>query len=491
MKPANTRLISLTLALLTIGCTVGPDYEPPAAPNVKSYTAEPLADDQLGPDQRFVQDMDIPGQWWTLFQSPKLNQMVEQALKANPNLDAAKASLRQAQEIAKAAWASYLPSLGADFDASRQKTATSSMASPATLPDGGLPPPIFNFYSTQLSLSYVPDVFGATARSVESARAQSDNARYQLEAAYLTLSSNVVATAVQEAALRDQVAATLRLIQLQHEMTVMIERQRVIGTTNQLDLLAQQSAEAETLATLPPLQKQLAQTRDALTALLGRFPSEEPTEQFHLADLTLPQDLPVTLPSKLVEQRPDIRAAAETLHAATAQVGIALANMLPQFALTGNMGTTGFALGNMMTPGYGFWTVGTSLSQTIFDGGALLHKRRAADAAMDQAAAQYRVTVITAFQNVADTLRALQADAEAVKADTEAVRTAKVTLDIAKKQYLIGTINHVALLNAEQSSLQAELALVQAQANRYADTAGLFLALGGGWWHPDDVGGQQ
>ena len=493
MKTAyvNRRLTaSVTLALLTVGCAVGPDYEQPAAPTVNGYTAEPLASESLGADQRFVQDMDIPGQWWTLFQSPKLNLMVEQALTANPNIDAAKATLRQSQELAKAVWASYLPNLGGNFDASRQKTATSSTASPATLPNGGLPPPIFNFYSTQLSLSYVPDVFGATSRSVESAQAQADNAGFQLEAAYLTLSSNVVATAVQEAALRDQVAATMRMAQLQHELTVIIERQRQIGTTSELDLLAQQSAEAQTLSALPPLQKQLAQTRDALTALLGRFPSEEPTEQFRLTDLTLPRDLPVTLPSKLVEQRPDVRAAAETLHAATAQVGVALASMLPQFAITGNMGTTGFALGNMMSPGYGFWTVGTSLSQTIFDGGALLHKRRAADAAMDLAAAQYRLTVITAFQNVADTLRALQADADAVKASTESVRTARTTLDMAKKQYLIGALSHVALLNAEEALLQAELILIQAQANRYSDTAGLFLALGGGWWHPKEVAAQ-
>ena len=477
------------LAWALTGCAVGPDYEAPSAPAVAGYTPEALAPDTAGAGQRFVDGMAVPGQWWSLFQSPSLDQLVRQALTANPTIDAAKATLRQSQELAKAQWAPYLPTLGGGFDATRQKSATSSTASPATLADGGLPPAIFNFYTAQLNLSYVPDVFGANARALESARAQAENARFQLEAAYLTLAGNVVATAVQEAALRDQLAATRRMVQVQHELTAILQRQRSIGGASQLDLLAQQSAEAQTAATLPPLQKQLAQSRDALTALLGRLPSDAPPQEFRLNDLTLPHDLPVTVPSQLVNQRPDVRAAAETLHAATAQVGVALANMLPQIAINGNMGSTGFTTGQMFTPGYGFWSMGTSLSQTLFDSGALLHKRRAADAAMDQAAAQYRATVLAAFQNVADALRAVQSDADAVSANTEAARAATVTWEIAQKQYKIGTISHVALLNAEQAVLQTQLALVQAQANRLADTAGLFLALGGGWWHPEDAAG--
>jgi NodT family efflux transporter outer membrane factor (OMF) lipoprotein len=288
---------------------------------------------------------------------------------------------------------------------------------------------------------------------------------------------------VQEASLRGQIAATERLLQLQGQLTDTVRRQRLLGTASDLDVLAQASAEAQTAQTLPPLQKQLGQTRDALTALLGRLPSDEPQESFQLADLTLPADLPVSLPSKLVEQRPDVRQAEENMHAASAAVGVAVANMLPQFAINADVGSTALTLGHLFTPYTGFWDAGASLTQTLFDAGALLHKRRAADAALDQAGAQYRAAVILACQNVADTLRALKADADALKASADAERAAKTTFDLAQRQRALGTVSLVAVLNAEQAYRQAELALVQAQANRYSDTAGLFQALGGGWWN--------
>jgi NodT family efflux transporter outer membrane factor (OMF) lipoprotein len=293
----------------------------------------------------------------------------------------------------------------------------------------------------------------------------------------------VVVTAVQEASLRGQIAATERLLQLQRQLTEIVQHQRVLGTASDLDVLAQQSAEAQIAQTLPPLQKQLGQSRDALTALLGRLPSDEPEETFRFDDLTLPTDLPVTLPSALIEQRPDVRQAEENLHAASAAAGVALANMLPQFTINGDLGSSAFKLSQLFTPYTGFWDVGASLTQTLFDAGALMHRRRAADAALDEAAAQYRAAVILACQNVADTLRALQADADALKASAEADRAAKATFDFAQRQRVLGTISLVAVLNAEQSYAQAESTLVQAQANRYADTAGLFQALGGGWWN--------
>jgi len=257
----------------------------------------------------------------------------------------------------------------------------------------------------------------------------------------------------------------------------------VLGTASDLDVLAQQSAEAQTAQTLPPLQKQLDQTRDALTALLGRLPSHEPEETFRLDELTLPTELPVSLPSKLIEQRPDVRQAEENLHAASAEAGVALANMLPQFMINGDLGSTSLNLGQLFTPYTGFWDAGASLTQTLFDAGALLHKRRAADAALDEAAAQYRAAVILACQNVADVLHALQADADALRASADAERAAKKTFDLAERQRELGTIGLLVVLNAEQSYRQSELALVQAQANRYSDTAGLFQALGGGWWN--------
>jgi NodT family efflux transporter outer membrane factor (OMF) lipoprotein len=299
----------------------------------------------------------------------------------------------------------------------------------------------------------------------------------------LTLSSNVVVTAIQEASIRGQIESTMRLLELEHQLTDKVQHQRSLGTANDLDVLAQQSLEAQTAQTLPPLQKQLGQSRDALTALLGRLPSDEPPETFRLDELTLPTDLPVSLPSQLITQRPDVRLAEENMHAASASVGVAIANLLPQFPINADIGSSSLALGKLFSPYTEFWDLGANLSETLFDSGALLHRKRAADAALDQAAAQYRSAVILACQNVADTLRALQADGDALNASTEAERTAKASFELVQRQHGLGTINLITVLNAEQAYRQAELAQVQARANRYADTAGLFQALGGGWWN--------
>jgi NodT family efflux transporter outer membrane factor (OMF) lipoprotein len=480
------RTAAMAWAASLTACAVGPNFKSPAPPTAADYggasvqqetASTPGAD---GNAQHFVAGMDIPGDWWTLFQSPKLSALVEQALQANPNGAAAAAALRQANELYLAQRAGYLPVVQGSFSGNRAENAVSTLANPTNLPQSVA---YYNLYTAQLSVSYLPDVFGATRRAVEAAKAQADSNRFQLEATYLTLSSNVVASAVQEASLRDQIVATERLLELQRELTQTVRGQRSLGTASELDLLTQQSAEAQTAATLPPLQKQLGQTRDALTALLGQLPSREPETTFHLADLTLPSELPVSVPAKLVTQRPDVRQAEENLHAASAEVGVALANMLPQFEITANTGSAALQLSKLFSPYTGFWDIGASLTQTLFDAGALVHKRRAADAALDQAAAQYRAAVILACQNVADTLRALQADADALKATTEADRAAGAALELARGQRGLGTISVVAVLIAEQSYQQAELSLVQARANRYADTAALYQALGGGWWN--------
>jgi NodT family efflux transporter outer membrane factor (OMF) lipoprotein len=465
---------------------VGPNFKPPAPPAASSYgsasrQAETASVEGAGGNaQHFVTGMDIPREWWTLFQSPKLSGLVEQALKANPNVAAAEAALRQAHELYAAQRASFFPTAQGSLTATRSKNALVTLANPTSLPQTN---PYYNLYTAQLSVSYLPDVFGATRRAVEAAKAKTESSRFKLEATEVTLSSNVVVIAVQEASLRGQIAATERLLQLQQQLTDTVRQQRTLGTVSDLDLLAQQAAAAQTAATLPPLQKQLGQTRDALTALLGRLPSEEPPETFRLEELTLPRDLPVTLPSRLVAQRPDVRQAEENLHAASAEVGVALNNMLPQFAITADTGSVALTLGKLFSPYTEFWDAGASLTQTLFDAGALLHKRRAADAALDQAAAQYRAAVILACQNVADTLHALQADADALKASAAADQAAKATLDLARRQHELGTISMVAVLNAEQTYQRAEVGLVQAQANRYSDTAGLFQSLGGGWWN--------
>jgi NodT family efflux transporter outer membrane factor (OMF) lipoprotein len=483
---AGARLAAVACVACLAACAVGPTFKRPSPPAATGYGSAPVqgqtnsADGTGGSAQRFVAGMDIPSQWWTLFRSPKLDHLVEQALKANPDVGAAQAALRQAHEIYSAQWTGYFPTVQGNFSGARAKNALGTIANPTSLPQTN---PYYNLYTAQLTLSYAPDVFGATRRQVEIARTQVESNRFQLEATYLTLSSNVVVTAVQEASLRGQIAATERLLELQHQLTAKVHGQRVLGTASDLDVLAQESLEAQTAQTLPPLQKQLGQTRDALTALLGRLPADEPTETFRLEELALPADLPVSLPSKLIEQRPDVRQAEENLHAASAAVGVTIANLLPQFTIDGNLGSSALKLGQLFSPYTGFWDLGASLTETLFDAGALLHKKRAADAALDQAAAQYRGAVILACQNVADTLRALRSDADALKASAGAELAAKKTFDLAQHQRALGTISLVAELNAEQTYRQAELTLVQAEANRYSDTAGLFQSLGGGWWN--------
>ena len=491
---AYRRRFSLAVAiatntLLVSGCAVGPDFERPAAPDVAGYTSAPLGDQTASSDvaggeaQRFVQGLDIPGQWWTLFHSSALNTLIEEALKNNPTLPAAEAALRQAWENVYAQQGAFFPTVVAGFSPSRNKTATG-----AVTPVAASGSPYYSLYTGQVTVSYAPDVFGGTRRQVELLAATAEFQRFQLEATYLTLTSNVVAAAVQEASLRGQIAATDEIIKIQTGSLDILRKQFELGQVAGADVAAVEATLAQAQATLPPLQKQLAVQRDLLTALIGRLPSQEPAEKFELASLQLPQDLPVSLPSKLVDQRPDVRSAEAQLHAASAQIGVAIAAMLPQFTLTANAGTASNMMSQFITtPGTAFWTVAGNVAQTVFDAGTLLHKKRAADAAFDQAAAMYRSTVIAAFQNVADSLHALQSDADTLKAAYAAERAAFKSLEIARRQLQLGAIGYLGLLTAENTYNTALIALVQAQAARYADTAALFQALGGGWWNRQDV----
>ena len=485
----SSALAMLTIMLLAGACAVGPDFERPAAPEVTGYTSAPLAqqtassDIQGGETQHFVQELDIPGQWWTLFRSAALNSLIEEALKNNPTLPAAEAALRQAWENVYAAQGAFFPTAVVSFSPSRNKTATGVVFTSASSGK-----PWFSLHTAQVVVAYAPDVFGGTRREVESLAATAEFQRFQLEAAYLTLTSNVVAAAVQEASLRGQIAATEEIIKIQTGSLDILRKQFELGQVAGADVAAVEATLAQAQATLPPLQKQLAVQRDLLTALIGRLPSQEPAEKFDLASLQLPQELPVSLPSKLVEQRPDIQSAAAQVHSASAEIGVAVAARLPQFTLTGNAGTTANQINQLfVTPGTAFWTVAGNVAQTVFDAGTLLHKQRAAVAAFDQAAAMYRSTVIAAFQNVADTLHALQSDAETLKAAYAAERAAFKSLEIARRQLQLGAIGYLGLLTAENTYDTALLALVQAQAARYADTAALFQALGGGWWNRQDV----
>jgi len=477
----------IILCILLAGCAVGPDFHRPTAPTVDRYTQQRLTAQTAsvevkgGEAQRFVQNMDIPGQWWTLFHSKPLNDLIEQALKSNPDLDAAQAALRGAWENVYAQQGAFFPSIDASLNPTRQKTA-GVLSSP--LANGNN---IFNLHTAQVSVSYVPDMFGGTRREVESLKAQADSQRFQLEATYLTLTSNVVAAAVEEAALRGQIKATRKIIEFQSKSLGLLRRQYELGQIATSDIVAQEATLAQVQAMLPPLEKQLAQQRDLMARLAGRFPSETLAEEFELSSLQLPQDLPVSLPSMLVAQRPDVRFAEEQLHAASAEIGVNIANRLPNITLSANLGSSATAINQLFTSGTGFWALAADLTQPIFQGGTLLHRQRAAEAAYDQAVAEYRSAVLTAFQNVADTLHAIQGDADALKAAVAAENAADRSLTIVQKQLELGDVSYLELLNAEQTYQQAKINLVQALANRYADTAALFQALGGGWWNRSDV----
>jgi NodT family efflux transporter outer membrane factor (OMF) lipoprotein len=468
-------------------CAVGPDFVPPPAPDVNGYTPEPLgsrtapAGTPGGEAQHFVRDLDLPGQWWILFHSKALNSLVDNALVANPDLQAAQAALRVAKENVRAQQGALFPSVDGSFGATRQKEAIGAPS------DAGSQAPTFNLFTGQLSVSYSPDVFGGTRRSIESLAAQADSQRFQLEATYLTLTSNLAGAAVQEASLRGQIAATRSIIKIETDVLDLLRRQRQLGQIADADVVAQEAALAQVEQTLPPLQKQLAQQRDLLAALSGGFPSDRLPQRFVLAALHLPRDLPVSLPSKVVEQRPDVRAAEANLQSASAQIGVAIANRLPNITLSATTGSTALAVDQLFTPGNGFWSAAGSVVQPIFHGGTLLHRELAAKAAYDQADAQYRSTVITAFQNIADALRAIQTDAIALQKAVAFERAAARSLEITRRRMELGDINYLGLLNAQQTYQQALLGLAQAKASRYADTVALFQALGGGWWNRSDV----
>jgi len=478
----------MAAAALAGGCAVGPDFKRPVPPPVSRFTPEPPMAETVsapvpgGAAQRLVEGMEVPAQWWTMFGSAGLNELVAAALKANPDLQAAEAALRVARENLAAQRGAYYPGVDLHLATVRQQNPeplASAVASGSNF---------YTLHTAQVNVSYVPDVFGGTARQVETSAAQAEVAHFQRHAVYLTLTSNIVAAAIQEASLRAQIKAAQGVIALATRQLEMANKLREAGQASAADVAALEAALAQTEAQLPPLEKQLAQQRDLLAILAGRFPSEGGMQQFELSSLTLPVELPLSLPSRLVEQRPDIRAAEAQLHAASAQVGVTIAARLPNITLSANVGSTALEIGKLFSPGTGFWSLGSDLAAPLFKGGTLLHQQRAAQAAYDQAVAQYRGTVLAGFQNVADTLHAIAADAKALRAAVASERTAQKSFTIAQRQWEAGAIAHPAVLLAEQSYQQAVIGLAQAQAARFADTVALYQALGGEWRNRDDLG---
>jgi NodT family efflux transporter outer membrane factor (OMF) lipoprotein len=500
----STVLVLIVVTWVTIagGCAVGPRYHKPEAPANAGYAPTPLSEAsssapvQGGDVQRFISGRDLPFEWWQLFQSPALNALVARAFKANPTVTAAQAALAQAQELVRAQRGFFFPTVAAGFQAERVKVAgnntqSSSLGIQANGNNLGQPlqpavPLYYRFYTAQLSVGFVPDVFGANRRQVEALAAQTDAQRFALEATYVTLASNVVAAAIQEASLRAQIEATRQIIAADEKSLQILRNQLRVGFAMRIDVAAEEAALAQAETLLPPLQKQLEQTRDLIRALVGHLPNDA-DETFEFDALQLPPELPVSLPAKIIEQRPDVRAAEAQLHAANAQVGVAVAAMLPQFSITGTVGGNADQIPWLFRGGGTFWTIIGGVTQPIFEGGTLLHTKRAADAALKQAATQYQSTVIAAYQNVADTLHASLSDADALAGAVEVERASKVTYDLTRRQMEVGYANYLALLSAETTYNQALLTRVQAQATRYGDTIALFQALGGGWWNRKEV----
>jgi NodT family efflux transporter outer membrane factor (OMF) lipoprotein len=474
------------LSAVVAGCTVGPDFHAPPAPASTRFTETAVPDRTVsaatagGQAQTIGPERDIPGEWWELFHSQQISTLVTQALTANPDVTAAKATLVQARETMRAEQGALFPSVGvsAGVERERQSLAGFGFGSEAVT---------FTNYNAGLNVSYTLDAFGGIRRQVEQLGAQAEYQRFELEAVDLTLAANVINAAINEAALQAQIDTTHEIIQADTDALNLTKSRFQLGGVSQTDVLQQQSLLDTQTATLPGLEKQLQQQRNQLAVYLGSRPDQYAMPTLDLRRLTLPADLPVTLPSKLVEQRPDIRAYAALLHSATAAVGVATANMLPNISLTGSYGREGSTAANLFTPAGIVWSIASSITQPIFEGGTLTARRKAAQAAMEVAAAQYSSTVNTAFQNVANVLVAIQRDAETLRAALAAQQTAASSLAVARSQYGAGAGTYLNVLTAEQADYSARLNLITARAARFSDTVALFQALGGGWWNRRDV----
>jgi NodT family efflux transporter outer membrane factor (OMF) lipoprotein len=483
-------LISSAAAALTVlaGCAAGPNFKSPAPPATAHYTRSPepmstvASPGRSGGAQTLSTERDIPADWWTLFHSKPLDELMRAALADSPTVQAASAVLLNAALNYRAQrGALLLPGLDAQASATREREPGAVIGEPQ------IPAFIFNIFDASVNVSYRLDLFGASRRQLEALRAQTNYERYELEAARLTLADNIVTTAVNIASLHAQIGALTDIVASERDQLKVVQRQFDVGGASRSDVLAQQTQVAQNEAQLPGLEKQLYQAQHRLAVLAGRTPDDATLPDFTLDELTLPAELPLTVPAKLVRQRPDVQAAEALLHESTAQLGVATANMYPQLNLTGSIGSETIAASDLFGSNSAAWSIGGSLMQPLFHGGELLDLKRAARANLQGATAQYREAVLAALQDVADTLRALETDARTLQADTTTEADAEDTLKITRLQYRVGGVSYLALLNAERDYQQARAARVQAEAARFADTAALFQALGGGWWNRENA----
>jgi NodT family efflux transporter outer membrane factor (OMF) lipoprotein len=481
-EPGMRCCLAVLCSLALSSCAVGPDFHSPVLPAAaeKSYTPSPVPArtasaatlGHAGAAQQLAYGQDLPAQWWGMFRSEALNQLIQRAMIQNPTLVSARASLRQARENFLATTGSlYYPQVTGQLGLNRERATSYSTV-----------PTDYTLYAASVNVSYSLDVFGSSRRQLEALKAAVDYQQYEVEAAYQTLVSNVVSTAIQEASLRAQLEATQQLLKAQQQQLDVIRKQLALGGVAYSAVLSQGSLVAQTRAQLPALEKSLSQARHQLAVYAGAFPGEGGLPEFQLESLYLPAELPVTLPSSLARQRPDIKASEALLHQASAQLGVATANLYPQFNLTGSYSLDRVVMG-AVSANSTLWNLGLGITQPLFDGGALRAKRRAADAAYEQAAANYRETVLKAFQNVADSLRAVESDATALAAQAEVETQAGTALRLAKRQYALGGISYLSLLDAERTYQQARVSVASARAARLTDSVALFVALGGGWWN--------
>ncbi|WP_281931403.1 efflux transporter outer membrane subunit [Methylocystis iwaonis] len=480
--------VACAVAAALGGCAVGPDFVEPAAPEGAGYArklSKSVADSQTpgGAGQRFELGRDVPGEWWKLFRSKQISALVEEAVQNHPNIASAEAALRQARETLEADAASFLPSATGTSGVTRQQLSPAQYGSSGSSSSFST---LYTLFNSNVAVSFTPDVFGKTIRTVEGDAAAAEYQRYQLEATYLALTANVISAAISDASYAKQIKVTEGLVSDYRAQLDILQKRFDLGAVSLADVTSERTLLAQAEATLPPLQKARAQTRNQLMAYLGRFPNEDKGEAIDLENLHLPKELPLSLPSKLVRQRPDILAAESQLHQASANIGVATANMLPQLTLSASGGSQALTAAQLFTPQTMAYSLGASVSGQLFDGGGLFHKREAKVAAFEQATAQYQGTVLTAFQNVADALQAIKHDAATLRAQVAAEKAAAESFQIAQVQYRAGSTTYPTVINSEQSLLNARLNRVKAQAARFSDTVALLQALGGGWWNRND-----
>ena len=479
----------VVLGCTLAGCAVGPDFVRPEAPKVSRYSqgADPQATaSAAGTAQHFEFGAQIAADWWHLFGSTKLDTVMAEAFANNPGLEAAQASLRQSQDYLRSGYGIFYPEIDAAAGASRQKYNPLKIGQ-------NLPTSIFNLFTLSATVNYALDVWGGERRMVEGLGAEVDLARATEQATYLALSANIANTLIAKAAYRAELEATQQLVELEKEQVRLSEVQAQAGTVPYANVLSLRSQLASVEATIPQIEQRLVQSDDLLATLAGHLPAEWSPPEVGLAELALPSKLPVSVPSDLVRQRPDILAAEATVHAASANIGVATAALFPSITLSGSYGSNGTSTNTLLASRGNFWAFGVSAAAPLFDGGTLWFKRQAAIDGYQQASATYRQTVLNAFEQVGDTLRALDHDAEILRAEEEALAVAQQALHLVQASYDAGLANYLDLLVSDAQYHQALVAELQASAVRYQDTVALFAALGGGWWNapPADSHGAE